>query len=143
MRKYNLSINNNPYEVLVKRVSDIEATVEVNGIEHTVAIHKIETVIPASLDKREASTVRPTPATSPVSRPQPTGSGGIIAPMPGQIKAILVREGDKVTAGQKLIVMEAMKLENKLPADRDGIIKHILVRDGDIVNQGQELVIIE
>ena len=38
--------------------------------------------------------------------------------------------------------MEAMKLENKLPATRDGIVKHILVRDGDIVSQGQELIII-
>jgi len=38
--------------------------------------------------------------------------------------------------------MEAMKLENKLPATRDGFIKKILVRDGDIVSQGQELVII-
>jgi pyruvate carboxylase subunit B len=62
--------------------------------------------------------------------------------MPGQIKAILVREGDKVKAGQKILVMEAMKLENKLPAPRDGVVKHILVRDGDIVSQGQELVTI-
>jgi biotin carboxyl carrier protein len=38
--------------------------------------------------------------------------------------------------------MEAMKLENKLPASQDGIVKQILVRDGDIVSQGQELIII-
>jgi pyruvate carboxylase subunit B len=62
--------------------------------------------------------------------------------MPGQITAILVREGDKVTVGQKLLVMEAMKLENKLPATKDGIVKQILVRDGDIVSQGQELLVI-
>jgi biotin carboxyl carrier protein len=62
--------------------------------------------------------------------------------MPGQIKAIFVREGDKVKAGQKLLIMEAMKLENKLPASQDGIVKQILVRDGDIVSQGQELIII-
>jgi biotin carboxyl carrier protein len=62
--------------------------------------------------------------------------------MPGQIKAILVREGDKVTSGQKLLIMEAMKLENKIPAIRDGVVKHILVRDGDVVSQGQELIVI-
>jgi len=62
--------------------------------------------------------------------------------MPGQIKAIFVREGDKVKAGQKLLIMEAMKLENKLPASQDGIVKQILVRDGDIVSQWQELIII-
>ena len=62
--------------------------------------------------------------------------------MPGQIKSILVREGDRVTAGQKLLVMEAMKLENKIAAKVPGLVKKILVRDGDTVNQGQELVII-
>jgi biotin carboxyl carrier protein len=63
--------------------------------------------------------------------------------MPGQIKAIFVREGDRVTVGQKLLIMEAMKLENKINARHEGIVKKILVRDGDTVNQGQELVIIE
>jgi pyruvate carboxylase subunit B len=38
--------------------------------------------------------------------------------------------------------MEAMKLENKIPAIRDGVVKHILVRDGDVVSQGQELIVI-
>ena len=70
-------------------------------------------------------------------------AGGIIAPMPGQIKSILVREGDRVTTGQKLLVMEAMKLENKIAAKSNGIVQKILIRDGDTVNQGQELVIIE
>ncbi|MBW2472181.1 MAG: acetyl-CoA carboxylase biotin carboxyl carrier protein subunit, partial [Deltaproteobacteria bacterium] len=51
-------------------------------------------------------------------------------------------EGDKVTSGQKLLIMEAMKLENKIPAIRDGVVKHILVRDGDVVSQGQELIVI-
>ena len=86
----------------------------------------------------------PSPSVS-SSTPAPTSmpSGdGVIAPMPGQIKSIFVREGDKVTSGQKLLIMEAMKLENKLPATRDGVVKKILVRDGDIVSQGQELIII-
>jgi biotin carboxyl carrier protein len=62
--------------------------------------------------------------------------------MPWQIKSIFVREGDQVKAGQKLLIMEAMKLENKLPATRDGVVKKILVRDGDVVSQGQELILI-
>ena len=77
------------------------------------------------------------------ARAATTALGGVIAPMPGQIKAILVKEGDRVKAGQKLLVMEAMKLENKIPCPKDGVVKHILVRDGDIVSQGQELVVIE
>ncbi|MCK4838988.1 MAG: biotin/lipoyl-binding protein [Desulfobulbaceae bacterium] len=93
---------------------------------------------------------RPAPAqksqtTSPsyASPVKATAKGSIIAPMPGQIKSIFVREGDRVTIGQKLLIMEAMKLENKIPAKSNGLVKKILVRDGDTVNQGQELVIIE
>lgn len=145
MRKYDLSINENRYEVVIKRVTEKRATVEVNGEEHTVSINQIERlVLPESVPKPS-----PQLAAGPkVSRVAPAtavqaASDGLIAPMPGQIKAILVREGDKVKTGQKLLVMEAMKLENKLPATRDGIVTHILVRDGDIVSQGQELLFIE
>ena len=143
MRKYDLTINNNKYEVIVKKVTDIDALVEVNGREHTVAINKIERlVLPSSVPSpppQKTSGPKPAPAAAPAAM---VSEGGIIAPMPGQIKAILVREGDKVTAGQKLLIMEAMKLENKLPATRDGVVKQILVRDGDIVSQGQELIVI-
>ncbi len=143
MRKYDLSINKKSYEIIVKKVTDNEALVEVNGQEHTVSINQIQRlVLPESVPKSSPKQV-PGPKMGPVPASAATVSGdGVIAPMPGQIKAILVREGDKVTTGQKLLIMEAMKLENKLPASRDGIVKQILVRDGDIVSQGQELIII-
>ena len=143
MRKYDLTINENSYEVIVKKVTDNEAIVEVNGQEHVVAINQIQRlVLPESVAKpssKQVAETRATPAAAPASM---TSGDGVIAPMPGQIKAILVREGDKVTTGQKLLIMEAMKLENKIPAIRDGVVKHILVRDGDVVSQGQELIVI-
>jgi biotin carboxyl carrier protein len=143
MRKYDLTINNNSYEVIVKKVTANEALVEVNGREHTVAINQIQRLDLPGTAPKPVPTPAARPQLVPAAPPSPTVSGhGVIAPMPGQIKAILVREGDKVTTGQKLLIMEAMKLENKLPANRDGIVKHILVRDGDIVSQGQELIII-
>ena len=143
MRKYDLTINNNSYEVIVKKVTDDEAVVEVNGQEHTVSINQIQKIVlPESISKATTK-LQAAPKVVPVISPTSTISGdGVIAPMPGQIKAILVREGDKVYAGQKLLIMEAMKLENKIPAHRDGTVKHILVRDGDIVSQGQELITI-
>jgi len=144
MRKYDLTINKNNYEVIVKKVTDNKAIVEVNGQEHTVAINQIERLIlPETVPKpkpKQATGSKSVPAAASTV----VASGGrVIAPMPGQIKAIFVREGDKVKAGQKLLIMEAMKLENKLPASQDGIVKQILVRDGDIVSQGQELIIID
>ncbi len=142
MRKYDLTVNSNKYEVIVKKVTDTEALVEVNGQEHTVSINQIESLIlPESIPQPSPKPASGTIRTS--SAPASTKSAeGVIAPMPGQIKAILVREGDRVKAGQKILIMEAMKLENKLPATCDGTVKHILVRDGDIVSQGQELIII-
>ena len=143
MRKYDLTINSTNYAVIVKKVTDNEALVEVNGQEHTVAINQIERlVLPESVPKpppKGGTGPKVTPASAPSAV---ISSDNVIAPMPGQIKAILVREGDKVTEGQKLLIMEAMKLENKLPAPRAGTVKHVLVRDGDIVSQGQELIVI-
>ena len=143
MRKYDLSINNNSYVVIIRKVTEKEALVEVNGREYTVAINQVQSLVrPKSAPETQPrKTAGPKPAPEAVQAPILSGDG-VIAPMPGQIKAILVREGDKVTTGQKLLIMEAMKLENKIPAPRDGIIRHILVRDGDIVSQGQELITI-
>jgi len=143
MRKYNLTLNRNSYEVIVKKVTDNEALVEVNGQEHTVAINQIQRLVLPTSVPGPSSTEAPGPKSAPAIAPSPAISkDNVTAPMPGQIKAILVREGDKVTEGQKLLIMEAMKLENKLPAPRAGIVKHVLVRDGDIVSQGQELIVI-
>jgi len=143
MRKYDLTINNNSYEVIIKKVTETEALVEVNGQEHSVSINQIESfILPESVPKQAPKQVAEPGYSPPVAPSVISSAGSVIAPMPGQIKSIFVREGDKVKAGQKLLIMEAMKLENKLPATRDGFVKKILVRDGDIVSQGQELVII-
>lgn len=142
MRKYDLKINDSDYEVIIKKVTQTDAYVEVNGEEHVVTIKSIENLgLPAINRSVPASISRATPSYA--TQAKTTAKGGIIAPMPGQIKSIFVREGDKVTTGQKLLIMEAMKLENKIAAKCDGLVKKILVRDGDTVNQGQELVIIE
>ena len=145
MRKYDLTLNNNKYEVIVKKVTDAEAIVEVNGQEHTVSINQIERlVLPESVPKPTPREVpKTTAATAAPAAPAAPSGDSVTAPMPGQIKSIFVREGDKVKAGQKVLIMEAMKLENKLPAPRDGVVKNILIRDGDIVSQGQELIVLD
>lgn len=139
MRKYNLQINDRDYEVIIKKVTPTDAYVEVNGQDHMVRIKSIENLgVPAMSRPAPAAVTAAYTSTAPV-----VSKGGIIAPMPGQIKSIFIREGDRVTTGQKLLIMEAMKLENKIVAKGDGLVKKILVRDGDTVSQGQELVIIE
>jgi biotin carboxyl carrier protein len=62
------------------------------------------------------------------------------APIPGKIVKLAVRVGERVTAGQALVVLEAMKMENEIRSPRDGEVKAILVREGVSVESGQELV---
>jgi 3-methylcrotonyl-CoA carboxylase alpha subunit len=66
--------------------------------------------------------------------------GGLIAPMPGRLVSFAVKAGDKVTAGQTLAVMEAMKMEHTIAAPKDGVVAEILYAPGDHVMDGAELL---
>jgi biotin carboxyl carrier protein len=70
-------------------------------------------------------------------------AGELIAPMPGQVRAVQVAEGDSVTKGQTLVVVEAMKMEIKIAAPRDGRVKSLKVKQGQTVEREQILVDIE
>jgi biotin carboxyl carrier protein len=67
----------------------------------------------------------------------------ISAPMPGLVLKIQVEEGQKVQAGQGVVVVEAMKMENELKASADGVVTKIEVSEGDTVDKGAVLVVIE
>jgi biotin carboxyl carrier protein len=64
------------------------------------------------------------------------GEGGLLTQMPGKIVKVNVAVGDKVTKGQTLIILEAMKMENEIKAGADGIVKAIHVKAGDALDQG-------
>jgi biotin carboxyl carrier protein len=68
------------------------------------------------------------------------GEGTLVSPMPGRVLKILVSEGDEVTAGQPLIVVEAMKMENELSCGRDGKVVKIHVTPGQTVESGARLI---
>ena len=67
----------------------------------------------------------------------------IVSPMPGKVVAIPVQEGDKMKAGDTVIVIEAMKMQSNYKVNSDCTIKKILVKEGDTVNNGQELVLLD
>ncbi len=69
--------------------------------------------------------------------------GGLVAPMPGKIIALSVNVGDKVSAGQTLLVMEAMKMEHTITASTEGTVEEIFYNIGDQVSEGAELIKIE
>jgi biotin carboxyl carrier protein len=68
------------------------------------------------------------------------GAGSVTAPMPGIIVEVTCKVGDKVKAGQEVVTLEAMKMQNPLPAPIDGEVKSIHVKSGDSVAVGQVLV---
>ena len=71
------------------------------------------------------------------------GSNEVVAPMPGKVVRLLVQEGDQVSEGQGVVVVEAMKMENELTAKRAGRVKRTAVGEGASVEAGKVLVVIE
>ena len=70
-------------------------------------------------------------------------AGELTAPMPGQVRAVNISEGDAVTKGQTLLVLEAMKMEIRIHAPQDGIVKKLFVRQGETVEREQVLIEVE
>lgn len=67
-------------------------------------------------------------------------AGALVAPMPGQVRAVQVAEGQAVTKGQTLVVVEAMKMEIKITAPGDGVVKGLFVKVGQTVEREQKLL---
>ena len=71
------------------------------------------------------------------------GAHGVTAPMPGQVRTVNINEGDTVTKGQTLLVLEAMKMEIRIHAPQDGVVKKLFVKQGQTVEREQVLLDIE
>ena len=83
-------------------------------------------------------------ASAPAAKPAAGGAkSGVKSPLPGVILDIKVNVGDEVKKGQTIIILEAMKMENSINADKDGKVAAINVSKGESVLEGTDLVIIE
>ena len=69
--------------------------------------------------------------------------GGLTAPMPGRVLAVLVRPGDAVARGAPLVIMEAMKMEHTIKAPRAGAIEQVFVAEGEQIKEGAELLVLQ
>ena len=76
-------------------------------------------------------------------RPKPGGPGDVTTPMPGRVVKVLVTEGAKVAAEDPVIVIEAMKMENRVTAPIEGTVKAVYVNEGDLVNCDETLIRLE
>ena len=146
MKEYKYKINGNLYNVVIGDIEENIAHVEVNGTHYTVEMEKKPKAAPAPKPVvRPAAKPAATPAAAaPVAKPAAGGAkSGVKSPLPGVILDIKVNVGDEVKKGQTLIILEAMKMENSINADKDGKIAAINVSKGESVLEGTDLVIIE
>mgnify|MGYP006049262777 FL=1 len=146
MKEYKYKINGNLYNVVIGDIEENIAHVEVNGTHYTVEMEKKPKAAPAPKPVvRPAAKPAAAPvAAAPVAKPAAGGAkSGVKSPLPGVILDIKVNVGDEVKKGQTLIILEAMKMENSINADRDGKITAINVSKGESVLEGTDLVIIE
>lgn len=142
MKSFKYTINGNVYKVHINSVIDDIAEVEVNGTPYQVKMEKPAKKQIVTL-KRPAQAPTTASGDPVVSRPAAGGAAGAVrSPLPGVILSVDCKVGDTVKRGQKILVLEAMKMENNINADRDGKIVEIKVNKGDSVLEGADLVII-
>ena len=144
MKEYKYKINGNLYNVAIGDIEDNIAHVEVNGTHYTVEMEKKPKAAPAPKPvARPVAKPAPAPAAAPVAKPAASAKSGVKSPLPGVILDIKVNIGDEVKKGQTIIILEAMKMENSINADKDGKVTAINVSKGESVLEGTDLVIIE
>lgn len=140
MKKFEFTINGNKYEVNLKDVEENIASLEVNGTPYEVEIHR--EVKSTKTPKLVRSEVKTKPGEGTIKK-KATGAATVLAPLPGNIFKILVGVGDVVKKGDTLLIMEAMKMENNVAAEKEGTVKTIRVKVGDNVLQNDVLIELE
>ncbi|APT76653.1 hypothetical protein XO10_09200 [Marinitoga sp. 1135] len=136
MRKFNVKVNGKSYEVEVEELG-VESSSQT--VSQPVAPAPKPATAPAPAPKPQPA---PQPAPSKPASTAPAGKNVVKAPLPGVVVDINVAEGARVTKGQKLLVIEAMKMENEILSDYDGVVESILVKKGDSIEGDQDLIII-
>lgn len=139
MKEYKFKINGKDYAVKIGEASARSLTVNVNGADYEVELEN--ELAAAGLRSNAEAEVSPAAPTAP--KAAPAGAGKTIkSPLPGIIISINVKEGQAVTRGQKVAVIEAMKMENDILAECDGTITAIHAAKGDSVLEGADIVTI-
>ena len=145
MKEYRYTIDGSKYEVAINEVNDTTAKVTVNGAEYTVEWEKPVEEKPVVKVQPVAAKPAVAAAATPAAAPAAAAVNGhaIKTPLPGVIIDVKVNVGDAVKKGDTVVVLEAMKMENNINADRDGKVTAVQVAKGDTVADGAVLIVIE
>lgn len=148
MKELKLEIEGKEYAVNIDEFGPHEAVITVNGKTYKVGLKDLGEQISVAnvrLNVPAASSPATPAASSPSaeSSGQESGSAQVLAPLPGLIVNVMVKVGDQVKAGQKIMVMEAMKMENDINSGINGTVKTLNVKSGDNISEGDILAVIE
>ena len=154
MAKYEYKVKGVDYVVEIQDVEGNVANVTVNGIPFEVEmkqpVKSSKQKVKLSEERRvkseefNSSSSATNASSATTTKPAATAASGkpVVAPLPGTINEIKVRVGDKVNAGDTVVVLEAMKMQNNIDAETSGTIASINVNKGDAVMEGDTLVTI-
>lgn len=136
MKKFQFTIAGNKYDAEIIQVEEELGIIEINGTRYEVEIHHQKPV------QKTPKLVRtPIPERNEkVAMKAESGLYKIVSPLPGTIVNVLVREGDHVKPSDKVLTLEAMKMENNVFAEKAGVIKSVKIIPGAAVLQGDLLI---
>lgn len=146
MKTYKLRIKDKEYQVDVIAVEDASATVKVNGVTYEVEVdrHLKTTKTPKLVRSVASPSTDIHHSTAITAKPDAVKKAkNIKSPLPGKILDILVNVGDRLSVGKTVLILEAMKMENNINADKEGIVKSIHVKSNDTVLEGDLLIELE
>ncbi|MBR6418248.1 MAG: biotin/lipoyl-binding protein [Bacteroidales bacterium] len=142
MKNFKFKINGTEYSVDINEVEGQEISLDVNGTPYKVTVDKEMKKKQVTVTTRTASQVSAAPSGA-VQKSAPASKGSkVTTPLPGTILDVFVNVGDKVKAGQTVVLLEAMKMENNIEADVEGTVTEVKVRKGDSVLEGDVMVVI-
>ncbi len=153
--RFRLVLENVPYEVEHKGdlllingqefpFNFAEEAVNVSGKSYTVEVRDNKAMVDGiAYPLKVVGLEKSKPNRRKATRATPSDDGAITAIMPGLIIKVLKREGERVDAGELVMILEAMKMQNELRAKKPGVIKRINVKEGETVEMRQVLAVIE
>ena len=140
---YKIKVNGADYEVHIRKVEGTKALLTVNDMDFEVEVEGLATNPTRMSHKPEPRLTAPQIPIAQVGNVRTDSVYQLRSPLPGTILEMNVNEGDRIKPGQVLFMLEAMKMENNIEADREGVIEKIHRTTGDTVLEGDVILTIQ
>jgi len=135
-----IAVDGEPLTIELVSATPERVVLDVDGVRRAFAVHRTDEAVYVDDPAGSAALGRVPRFPDPNAH---AAAGSLLAPMPGAVVRVAAAAGDRVTAGQALVVLEAMKMEHTVAAPLDGVLTALHVQPGDQVESGQALAVVE